>query len=174
MKTARKEIGDLFEVESSKKIYNANSIEIKPEKEGENYFPYISRSTEGNGLQGFISEDKNNLNSSGTITFAQDTFVAFYQDVPYFTGNRVKILIPKEFELSRRKGIYFAAAISKSVSNLNWGTSSTLQSIVDTKIEIPVKDEDSEALCLETIEEIVKEVEDREMSKIESLLLRLR
>jgi hypothetical protein len=131
-------LGDLFEVLSSKHNYHANQIKIS-DKQIDNSNPYVVRSALSNGIRGFIIEDIKNLNDGNTISFAQDTFIAFYQKQPYYTGNKIKVISPKKnTEMNELTGIFLAAAINKSVSNLTWGTGSDIKMIENIKISLPV------------------------------------
>ena len=45
-----------------------------------------------NGQKGFINEDESFLNDGNTISFGQDTATMYYQEFPYFTGDKIKIV----------------------------------------------------------------------------------
>ena len=81
-------LGDLFEIQSYKKRFDANKVEIL--KYGK--FPYVVRIASNNGQKGFINEDVKFLNEGNTISFGQDTATMYYQEKPYFTGDKIKIL----------------------------------------------------------------------------------
>lgn len=85
-------MGDLFEISSSKKIFHSQEVKINDTQKHYSY-PYVVRSTINNGIRGYIEESDEYLNPKNTLTFAQDTFITFYQDQPYFTGNKVKVLL---------------------------------------------------------------------------------
>ena len=84
-------LGDLFEVVSYKKCFDANKVAII-ENRGH---PYIVRQSTENGRKGNIDEPIKYLNPGNTISFGQDTATMFYQEKPYFTGDKIKILRPK-------------------------------------------------------------------------------
>ena len=130
-------IGDWFEVLSSKKIYHANNLNIK-EKQEDGYYPYVVRSEQNRGIKGYIEEPTDYLNPKDTLSFAQDTFCAFYRDKPYFTGNKVKILNPL-FNYSKNKLLFLESAINKSVLIFSWGTGSTKEDIENINIVLPSK-----------------------------------
>lgn len=81
-------LGDLFEVVSYKKCFDANKVAII-ENRGH---PYIVRQSTENGRKGNIDEPIKYLNPGNTISFGQDTATMFYQEKPYFTGDKIKIL----------------------------------------------------------------------------------
>ncbi|MBR5507894.1 MAG: restriction endonuclease subunit S, partial [Clostridia bacterium] len=84
-------LGDLFEVLSYKQRFDANKVSLV--KSGGH--PYIVRQSSDNGQKGFIDEDEIYLNDGNTISFGQDTATMYYQEAPYFTGDKIKILKPK-------------------------------------------------------------------------------
>ncbi|RVZ69372.1 restriction endonuclease subunit S [Helicobacter pylori] len=131
-------LGDLFEVLSSKKIYHANTIKIH-DTQIENSYPYVVRAATNNGIKGFIIDDPTFTNEKNTLSFAQDTFTVFYQEQPYFTGNKVKILKPK-FAFKSPKILHFISAILQFILKpLTWGLGSTTESIAEFKISLPLK-----------------------------------
>ena len=104
---------DLFEVCSSKKIFHTNTIENIYDFEKEGTYPYVVRSAVNNGIRGYIKENENYLNPANTLSFAQDTFSVFYQEKPYFTGNKIKVLIPKFKGLNKINALFIVANFKK-------------------------------------------------------------
>lgn len=84
-------IGDLFEVKTPLKRFNANNVKIT-DNIGH---PYVVRSSNNNGVRGYIDEDEIYLNEGNTLSFGQDTATVFWQEKPYFTGDKIKVLKPK-------------------------------------------------------------------------------
>ena len=84
-------IGDLFDINSTKKTFHANSMKEIFDIQVPNTFPYVVRQSKSNGIRGYIQQDTSYLNDENTISFAQDTGVIFYQEQPYFTGRDVFI-----------------------------------------------------------------------------------
>lgn len=113
-------------------------MEIFDEKV-ENSYPYVVRTTQNNGIRGYIIEDNNFLNPENTLSFAQDTFSVFYQELPFYTGNKVKVLVPKFFEWNKKIGLCFTAMFQKALETFTWGVGSTVETISETKISLPVK-----------------------------------
>lgn len=134
------ELGKLFSVNSSKKIYHANKIENIFNTQIDNSLPYVVRTTKDNGIRGYILEDKSFANPKNTLSFAQDTFSVFYQPQEYFTGDKVKVLMPKFDNTHEKVMQYLTASLQKALTKLSWGVGSTVSSIEKTKIKLPVKD----------------------------------
>ncbi len=140
----------MFEVHSSKKILHANEIdEIYDDFIVETY-PYVVRKTQNNGVRGYIKEKKEFLNEGNTLSFAQDTFSVFYQEKPYFTGNKVKILVPLFTNFNKTLAVYFVSAFQKSLEKFTWGVGSTVESIMGTKIQLPTKDGEIDFVFMES------------------------
>ncbi|AQM21092.1 restriction endonuclease subunit S [Vibrio anguillarum] len=131
-------VSDLFSVNTSKKRFDANKVTISPDKEG---YPYIVRQSTNNGRRGYIQESPEYLNENNTIAFGQDTATMFYQNEPYFTGDKIKILKPKFKEFNQDNAQFFLTAMEKSFSSFSWGSSSFNVKIIENQtLKIPVKD----------------------------------
>ncbi|WP_346728170.1 restriction endonuclease subunit S [Helicobacter turcicus] len=101
-------MGDLFEISTTKKKFNANEIKF-----GGSY-PYVARGDKNNGIRGYIDEDMQFLNSAHTISFGQDTATMFYQNKPYFTGDKIKVMSLKNGNLNRVNASFLIAVMRKS------------------------------------------------------------
>lgn len=134
-------VEDLFKVLSSKKIYHANQISIFNNKSIDTY-PYVVRSVNNRGIKGYIKEDEKTLNDSYTLSFAQDTFVCFYQKNKYYTGNKVKILKPL-FNYTEKNLLFLETCINKIIFNKTWGDVSTVDFIKNLELTLPAIDEDN-------------------------------
>ena len=131
-------VGDLFNVNSSKKIYHAINVTIIPTQE-EGYYPYVVRQKSNNGIRGYIKEDIQTLNPANTITFAQDTAELFWQSQPYFTGNKVKVMTVKDKELTESLSLFLISTLKRAFSNFSYVTSYTVDNIKSVVIQLPVQ-----------------------------------
>lgn len=128
-------LGDLFEIQSYKKRFDANKVEVL--KYGK--FPYVVRMSSNNGQKGFINESEIYLNDGNTISFGQDTATMFYQEHPYFTGDKIKILKAKNKKFNKKNAQFFISTMSKSFSSFSWGSSSFNVKIIENqKITLPI------------------------------------
>ena len=161
-------LGDLFEVNSSKKIFHANTLENIYNEQISNSLPYVVRTTKNNGIVGYINENQIYANEANTLSFAQDTFTVFYQKQKYFTGNKVKVLKSK-FDLKNSNVMHFlVACFQKVLANLSWGDGSTVTSIKQIKIQLPInKDGD---IDFEFMESFVAELEAERVAELEAYL----
>lgn len=127
-------LSDLFYLNSSKRKYNANSIEFGGE------FPYVARGESNNGIRGYITEPEEFLNPADSISFGQDTATMFYQKEAYFTGDKIKILQAKDIELDRFTGQYIITAMRKSFSTFSWGSSSFNEHVLKSvEVSLPTQ-----------------------------------
>lgn len=167
MKWGEYRLGDLFEIESSKKIFHANELENIYNEQVKNSLPYVVRTTQDNWVRWYIIEDETNANDGNTLSFAQDTFSVFYQRQNYFTGNKVKVLKSK-FEKSSEWAMHFiTACFQKSLNNLTWGTGSTVETIAETKIQLPTKNWE---IDFEFMECFIEELESQKIQKLDEYL----
>ena len=134
-KEARKfRVGDLFEVKTPVKKFNASSVEIT-DKIGH---PYVVRSSINNGIRGYINEDEKYLNEGNTFSFGQDTATIFWQEKPFFTGDKIKILKPK-FACNSEIANYIRNGIAMAFCCFSWGTQSFKVSVIeDAELLLPV------------------------------------
>jgi len=139
-------IGELFEINSYKKRFDANKVVIS-----ESGKPYVVRTSLNNGIRGYINEDEAYLNDGNTISFGQDTATMFYQEKPYFTGDKIKIVKSKDNKLNKLNAQFFIATMTKSFSSFSWGSSSFNVKIIENQsIFLPTKDEKPDYSTMQT------------------------
>jgi len=128
-------IWELFEINSYKKRFDANKVEI-----GEVWNPYVVRTALNNGIRGYINEDEEFLNEWNTISFGQDTATMFYQEKPYFTGDKIKIVKSKSDKFNKLNAQFFITTMYKSFSSFSWGSSSFNVKIIENQnISLPTQ-----------------------------------
>ena len=120
-----------------------------------------------NGQKGYIEEDQIYLNEGNTVSFGQDTATMFYQDKPYFTGDKIKILEPRDRSFNKSNAQFFITAMMKSFSSFSWGSSSfNVDIIKNQKIKLPISKNDR--INFKLIEEIIVDIEKLHIAEIES------
>ena len=129
--------GDVLNFDSSKGVFHAINVEVL-DKKTPNSFPYVVRTSQNNGVRGYIEEDKTKLNPGNTISFAQDTAQMFYQAEPYFTGNKVKVLSIKGHQMSENIALFLISCLNKAFSNFAWGSSYDMKILNEVKISLPI------------------------------------
>ena len=141
-------LGDLFEVCTYKKRFDANKVSVL----GNGEYPYIVRMSSDNGQKGFINEDKDFLNDGNTLSFGQDTATIFYQERPYFTGDKIKVLKCKSPYFGKQNAQFFVASISRAFHHYSWGTSSySVEMIEGQKVSLPVKNGEIDSPSMENL-----------------------
>ena len=157
-------LGDLFEVESYTKRFDANKVVIKENGQ----YPYIVRTSANNGQKGFIDANEEYLNDGNTIAFGQDTATMFYQEKPYFTGDKIKVLKPKIAKFNKNNAQFFLVAMRKPFELFSWGTSSyNVEIIKSQKIVLPTKDGD---IDFDFMESFVAELEAQRVAELSAYL----
>ncbi len=139
-------IGSLFDIDSYKKRFDANKVIIS-----ETGKPYVVRTSLNNGIRGFINEDEQYLNDGNTISFGQDTATMFYQEQPYFTGDKIKIVKSKDKKFNKLNAQFFIATMTKSFSSFSWGSSSyNIKIIGNQQIQLPIHNDKPNYELIET------------------------
>jgi len=140
-------IEELFEINSYKKRFDANKVTIS-----EIGKPYVVRTSLNNGIRGYINEDKRFLNEGNTISFGQDTATMFYQEKPYFTGDKIKIIKSKDNRFNKLNGLFFVSTMTKSFSSFSWGGSSFSVKIIGNQLmKLPIKNQKPNYKLMETL-----------------------
>ncbi|WP_318034782.1 restriction endonuclease subunit S [Mesomycoplasma ovipneumoniae] len=159
-------IKDIFDVSSSNKVIHANKVKIY-DTQIPNTYPYVVRQSKNNGIKGYIQENLKFLNPANTISFAQDTFLSFFQKQKYFTGNNVKVLKYKGKNTIKQKSLMFIAiAIQKAIAKLSWGINSSKKSISETKFFLPIDDQNE--INFDFIEKFIKELGSAHLAELEA------
>ena len=158
-------MGDLFEINTYKKRFDANKVEVLENGK----FPYIVRTSLNNGSKGYINENEEFLNDENTISFGQDTATMFYQEKPYFTGDKIKILKSKDNRFNKKNAQFFIMTMTKSFSSFSWGSSSFSVKIIENqKLSLPTR---KGKIDFEFIENFISELEAENITKLEAYLV---
>lgn len=140
-------IEELFEINSYKKRFDANKVEIN-----ETGKPYIVRTALNNGVRGYINENEEFLNEGNTISFGQDTATMFYQKKPYFTGDKIKIIKSKDNKFNEQNAQFFITTMTKTFSSFSWGSSSFSVKVIENEnIFLPIKNSQPDYDIMETL-----------------------
>lgn len=157
-------MGDLFEVKSYTKRFDANKVIVLENGK----YPYVVRMSSNNGQKGYIDEDEIYLNEGNTISFGQDTATMFYQEQPYFTGDKIKILKAKFREFDKSNAQFFLTTMAKSFESFSWGSSSfSVDTIEKQIILLPVK---GGRIDFDFISSFIAELEAERIKELEAYL----
>ena len=153
-------INTQFSVDSYKKRFDANKVKILEYGK----FPYVVRQGTNNGQKGYIDEDIQYLNDGNTISFGQDTATMYYQEKPYFTGDKIKIVKPKKSEFNKKNALFLITTMRKSFSSFTWGGSSFNVDIINNQpMNLPIKSNHPDYKMMETLisaiqKQIIKDI----------------
>ena len=158
------EIGELFNVQTTKKKFNAQDVEFGGK------YRYVARGESNNGIRGYIDEDTQYLNDGNTISFGQDTATMFYQPESYFTGDKIKIFQPqKNVALNRQNAQFFITAMKRAFSTFSWGSSSyNVATLNSTKIILPTQ---NKKIAFDYIEEFIATLEAERLGMLDTYLI---
>lgn len=157
-------MGKLFEVKSYAKKFDANKVIVLEDGK----YPYVVRMSNNNGQKGYIDEDETYLNEGNTISFGQDTATMFYQEHPYFTGDKIKILKAKFKEFNKSNAQFFLTTMAKSFKSFSWGSSSFSVDVIKKQIiSLPVKDG---VIDFDFISSFIAELEAERIKELEAYL----
>jgi hypothetical protein len=162
-------IEDFFGIESPKKVFHANKVSFSDFGK-----PYVVRSNLNNGIKGYINENPKFLNEGNTFSFGQDTGTIFYQEKPYFNGNRIKILKPKNIKIQKENALVFLTTMKKTFDSFGWGVSDfSSQNIKKQSIHLPTKNNEYDYDTAKTLiraisKEIIKDVVSYSKRKVDA------
>ena len=158
-------LGDLFDVLPYKKRFDANKVSLV-ENGGH---PYIVRQSTDNGKKGNIDESVSFLNPGNTISFGQDTATMFYQEVPYFTSDKIKILKPKDAEFSKKNAQFFLSSMRKTFSSFAWGSSRfNVETLKEQLIMLPITNHGK--IDFTFMESFIADLEEERLAKLSTFL----
>ena len=135
----------------------------------DNGYPYIVRQSINNGQKGFLQADEAFLNDGNTISFGQDTATVFYQETPYFTGDKIKILKSKDPCFHKENAPFFLVAIQRAFSGFSWGLQSFSEKIIK-KMNIMLPQTTDGNIDYAFMEDIVRKLEVSCMHELEVYL----
>lgn len=129
-------------------------------------YPYVVRTSSNNGQKGFLDENESFLNAENTISFGQDTATIFYQEKPYFTGDKIKDLVPKVYKFNKKNAQFFLASMNIAFSKFSWGSSRfNVDVLKEQVIMLPTK---CDSIDFEFMESFIEELEAERIKELEA------
>lgn len=117
-----------------------------------------------------MQADKSFLNEGNTISFGQDTATVFYQEKPYFTGDKIKILKSKDPNFHKGNALFFLISIQRAFSGFSWGSQSFSENIIK-RMDIVLPQTKDGNIDYAFMEKIVRELEASCLRELEGYLL---
>lgn len=130
-------INETFSLESTSSGIDGDKINPK-----EGATPYITRGINENGIRQYVTDaqpgnwekDKGNV-----ITIGLDTQTAYYQPVPFITGQNIHVLSHES--MSQRVAMYIVPQLKKLMLKYSWGgNGATLGRLSQDTLVLPVTD----------------------------------
>lgn len=129
-------VSDVFETMSASKAWFDKS---KLTTVGDAVYPFVSRTSRRNGIEGFFPEQPSKAPEPGNaITLGLDTQTLGYQPVPFYTGQNIQVL--RHPELDEATALVLMALIGAQMGKFSWGgNGATLGRLRKTHILVPVR-----------------------------------
>ena len=125
--------GDLFDISST-----SSSIDKKRLTGILGNNPYITRSENNNGIDGFIDKQACfSMDEANVITIGLDTQTVFYQSFPFYTGQNIQVV--RHHQLNKYNALFVIRVIKILVQKFSWGSyGATLTRLRRGKLFLPV------------------------------------
>lgn len=128
----------LVELKEVFKTEYGNSLALSDMNEGN--IPFIARGSKNNGVSSYVaklSDIKSFKEHAITVALSGSVLESFYQEVPFYTGYHIKVLVPLK-ELTKTEMLIYCSFITANKYRYNYGrqANKTLESI-----KIPHPDE---------------------------------
>ena len=113
-----------------------HKCDIIDDKQGT--IPYITRTTDNNGLQSFISYEEyfNKSVKGNCITIGGEGKTPFYQPIDFCTGNNITII--RHTQMNKYVGMFLISVLNKEQFRYNYGRAWNTGRIKNTQIKLPV------------------------------------
>lgn len=119
-------------------------------------------------MRGYITEDEQYLSPAGSFSFGQDTATIFWQEYPYFTSDKIKVMVLKSGTVNKENACYFISLIKKAFCHFSWGQTSFKEDILkSTLITLPTK---NNKIDYNFIESYMRELEQERIRELEQYL----
>ena len=125
--------GEVFDIRSTR-----TGLDKKKLSGEEGEIPYITRTDNNNGIDGFIApqcgacEDEGNV-----ITIGLDTQTVFYQGASFYTGQNIQVV--RHEQLNKYNALFIIRAIKILVQKFSWGSyGATLTRLRRGKLYLPI------------------------------------
>lgn len=111
---------------------------------GQSMHPFVSRTRESNGIDGYCPRQEKSPEPGNAITIGLDTQTVAYQPAAFYTSQNIQVLRHKR--LCVDSGLVLLTTIRQQMSKFSWGgNGATLGRLRKTRIMVPViTDDDGE------------------------------
>ncbi|PTI78450.1 hypothetical protein BU064_07835 [Staphylococcus succinus] len=134
----QKKVPDVFVVRNTKSILSRD-IEFN-----NGNIPYLSASSENNGITSYISYDENLIEEGNCVFIGGKTFVVSYQEEDFFSNDSHNLALYLQDNEHRKKDtqLFLATCIEKSLQHkYTWGDSISNRKIQKDNVFLPMSGE---------------------------------
>lgn len=134
----KKKVPDVFVVRNTKSILSRD-IEFN-----NGNIPYLSASSENNGITSYISYDENLIEEGNCVFIGGKTFVVSYQEEDFFSNDSHNLALYLQDNEHRKKDtqLFLATCIEKSLQHkYTWGDSISNRKIQKDNVFLPMSGE---------------------------------
>ena len=118
-------------------IFKCSTTELSIKDQlSEGDVPFISRSAENNGCDGFVEIDSSKINRGNCITIGAEGIFAFYQSEDFATGNKIYSL--RNENLNTHTAIFICTLMNKEYYRYSYGRARILSKIEEETIRLPI------------------------------------
>jgi hypothetical protein len=137
----------IFNVKNSRNILSRS---ITP---GSGKIPYLSASSENNGVSSYISYDDNYLDKGNCIFIGGKTFVVTYQEKDFYSNDSHNLILNLQKNVkSKSKYLYLATCINKSLGHkYSWGDSISNKKIQTDLVSLPTTNKQPDYKTMEIL-----------------------
>lgn len=138
---------DVFNVKNSRNILSRDIAKDSGKT------PYLSASSENNGVSSYISYDENYLDKGNCIFIGGKTFVVSYHEKDFYSNDSHNlILYLKNEEKSKLNQLFLATCINKSLGyKYSWGDSISNKKIQTDEVSLPIQNQEPDYVIMETL-----------------------
>lgn len=126
--------GDVFDIQAT-----SSGIDKKKLFGGIGNVPYLTRTDNNNGIDGFVEpQEASSLDEGNVITIGLDTQTVFYQESSFYTGQNIQVVRHKK--LDKYNALFIIRAIKILVQKFSWGSyGATLTRLRRGKLFLPIQ-----------------------------------
>ena len=126
--------GDVFDIQAT-----SSGIDKKKLFGGVGNVPYLTRTDNHNGIDGFVElQEASSLDEGNVITIGLDTQTVFYQEYSFYTGQNIQVVRHKK--LNKYNALFIIRAIRILVQKFSWGSyGATLTRLRRGKLFLPIQ-----------------------------------
>lgn len=156
-------LNEIFTIKATKSGIDRNKL-----NGSDGNIPYLTRTDKNNAWDSFIGEQpKYGIDEGNVISVGLDTQTAFYQPIPFYTGQNIQVFSHEK--MNKHIALFITPLLRQVMQKFNWGgNGATLGRLRRQKIMLPVTE--SGQPDYEFMEAYMKAVEKRLLTQYKAYL----